>query len=256
MKSKEVLVTPEVLVPEVEEVNLQAHDRETGVKAVVDKSTMETICVVPIDYQLIQHNHVIAEVNKLTDYLVKKTILSNSGRKIMIELVEREPKKVALLPDDFIEVGARVYNDYGKSRGMSVQAFATRLVCTNGMTSPEKMKPLEVLAYGTSEFHTELETKINASFKAWQDPILLEKFEKANEFKVSIKDIEPRLPHLPRKYMELVLDKLEEQDTIFNIFNAYTQVITHEIGPKVQTAGLISLQKKANKILELVKVVQ
>ena len=74
---------------------------------------------------------------------------------------------------------------------------------------------------------------------------------KANETKVSIKDIYDTIDFLPQKYMDLVIDKFEDQESLYKIWNTYTEVITHEIGPKVQTAGLLGLLKRANRILEI-----
>ena len=58
VKWKEVIVEVEKAgdqIPLIDEVELLAHDRETGVKAIVDKSNMNTICVVKKDNQLLQH---------------------------------------------------------------------------------------------------------------------------------------------------------------------------------------------------------
>jgi len=255
MKAKEILITEADTIPLVDECPLSAHERETGFKAIVDKTTMNTICVVPVEHGIIQHQHVIAEVNKLDNYLIKKTLLSNNGRTLTLELTEREPKQIELLPDDFIECGARVFNDYGRSRGLSVQGCGTRVVCSNGAIAPVKTKAMEVFAYGTAEFNHELEQQIGICIKTWSTGEVTDLMEKANKTIVSIKDVATKLPHLPKKYMDKIMDELEDQDTVYNIWNQYTRVITHEIGPKVKYAGLVGLQKRANKILELVKTV-
>ena len=101
-KVKDVVILEDKQLPTIEEVSLLAHDRETGYKAVVNKSNMDTICVVPNDNQIVQHSHVLKEVNKLDNYIISKTTLLKNGTKMLIELVEREPKKIELLPDDFL----------------------------------------------------------------------------------------------------------------------------------------------------------
>lgn len=255
MKTKEILVTPEVIIPEVEEINLQAHDRETGVKAIVDKTNMNTLCVVPQDNHIVQHNHVIAEVNKLGNYVVHQTKMLKNGTMLMMELKEREPRQVELLPEDFLEVHAYVFNDYTKNKGMSVVGGGMRIACSNQIASLVKKESIPISAYGTADFSHELEAKINKSISVWSEKNVSEVMEKANNTKVSIKDVVSKLPHLPKKYHDEIMDKLEDVDTVYNIWNAYTQIITHEIGPKVQTIGFLNLQKRANKILELVKTV-
>jgi len=249
VKTKELLIEAENQIPKVDEVELDAHERDTGYKAVVDLNTMETICVVKKDNRIIQHQHVIEEVNKLDNYIIKKTILAHEGRVLTLELAEREPKLIELLPKDVMECGAHIVNDYGKSRGLSVQSYGIRQVCTNGVVGMANATKMQVDAYGTAEFAKELEDQIIASLDVWKD--VGELMVKANEIKVSIKDIYDTIDFLPKKYMDLVIDKFEDQESLYKIWNTYTEVITHQIGPQVQTAGRLSLLKKANKILEI-----
>jgi len=251
-KVKDVVILEDKQLPNVEEVPLSAHERETGYKAIVDKTTMDTICVVPNDNQIVQHNHVLKEVNKLDNYIIQKTTLLKNGTKMLIELVEREPKKIELLPNDFLECGARIYNDYTKNRGLSVQGCGTRLICSNGVTSLVKTEKMEIFAYGTADFSKELETRISKCIAVWSD--VSDIMERANNTTVSIKDVMTELPKLSKKYMDTIIDELEDQDTVYNIWNQYTRIITHEIAPKVRTAKHLALQKRANKILKLVEV--
>lgn len=252
VKIKEVVVNKENQIPLVDEVSLIAHERETGYKAVVDKSNMETICVIPNVHQIVQHTHVLKEVEKLDNYIIKNKMLLKNGSQLMIEITEREPKKVALLPNDFLECGARVFNDYSKNCGLSVQGYGLRLACENGMVAPVRTQKMQIFAYGTNEFSKELEIQISNCIKVWETDVA-EIMEKANSVTISVKDVTTRLPKLSKKYMDLVLDKLEDQDTVYNIWNAYTSVITHEIAPKVKVQAVIKLQKRANKVLALVK---
>jgi len=249
VRPKEILIEAENQVSKVDEVELDAHERDTGYKAVVDLNTMGTICVVKKDNRIIQHQHVIEEVNKLDNYIVKKTTLAHEGRVLTMELTEREPKQVELLPEDVMECGAHIINDYGKSRGLSVQGYGIREVCTNGMVGMANATKMQVDAYGTAEFAKELEEQIKASLDVWKD--VGDLMKRANEIKVSVKDIYDTIDFLPKKYMDLVIDKFDDQESLYKIWNTYTEVITHEIGPKVQTAGKLSLLKRANKILEI-----
>ena len=251
-KVKDIVVLEDKQLPKVKEEALFACDRDTGFKAIVDLSTMDTLCVVPNDNQIVQHNHVLKEVNKLDNYIVQKTTLLKNGTKMLIELVEREPKKIELLPNDFLECGARVYNDYTKSRGLSVQGCGTRLICSNGVTSLVKTEKMQIFAYGTADFSKELEAQISKCIAVWSSvPDIM---EKANSTEVSVKDIMTELPKLPKKYMDKIMDELKDQDTVYNIWNQYTQVITHEIAPHVRVTKYMGLQKRANKILKLVEI--
>jgi len=246
---KEVILENGSKLPKVDEVPLMAHERDTGTKAIVDLTTMETICVVKKDNQIIQHKQVFDEVSKLENYVIKKVLLMNNGRKMMIEITERMPKKIELLPNDFLECGAHIFNDYGKSRGLSVAGFGTRLICENGVVAPKHGKKMQIFAYGTSEFSKELEEQIDASLSVWIN--VGELMKRANETKVHVKDILENIDFLPKKYMKVVTDNLKDEETLYNIWNEYTRVITHVIGPKVKTQGLLSLQKRANKILSI-----
>lgn len=248
-RAKEVLIEDNKQIPLVEEVELFAHERETGCKAVVDMTSMDTICVVNKENKLIQHQHVLKEVEKLDNFIVKKIQMMSKGRLMMIELVEREPKQIELLPKDYLECGARVFNDYGKSKGLSVQGWAMRMVCENGLVAPKVSRKMEIHAYGTSEFSSELEEQILASLKVWQESIDL--FKRASEIKISVKDMLEEHSFLPRKYMDIVVGNLKDQETIYDIWCEYTRAITHDIAPHAHSIGVISLQRKANKILAI-----
>jgi len=238
-------------VPVVDEVTLIAHDRETGYKAVVDKTTMDTICVVPMEYQLVQHQHVLKEVAKLDNYIIRKMELMENGRMIMIEVTEQQPKKIELMPKDFIEVGARITNDYGKNAGLQVQGFGTRLVCSNGLVAPKFGNKIPVQAFGTAEFAEEMQMHIDNAFSIWEDTKMTELFKYANETSVHVKDILEDHSFLPKKHMEEVIKNLKDEETLYNIWNAYTQVITHQIAPNTKDLNTIGLQKRANKLLTI-----
>jgi len=253
MKWKEVVLEVEKAddqIPVVDEVTLLAHDRETGFKAIVNRKTMDTICVVKQDNQIVQHNHVLKEVLKLKNYTIKKLMTLRNGRMLMIEVTEREPKKIELLPKDYLEVGARIVNDYTKNKGLSVQGYGVRLVCSNGVTAPKMAGKVEIEAFGTADFAKEMESKINGSFKVWED--YSELFEQANKTKVHVKDIINDHSFLPKKEMELIIGNLKDEETLYDVWNEYTRVIQHEIAPKKQTTDVIKWQKRANKILQVV----
>ena len=251
MKWEEVEIKKADEVPLVDEVTLVAHERETGYKAIVNRQNMETICVVPATHQIVQHNHVLREVQKLDNFVIRKKNLTKNNKMLMVELTEREPKKIELMPKDYLEVGVRVFNDYGKNAGLSVQAFGTRLACMNGVVAPKYGQKIPIQAFGTEEFSKEMSIRINEAFKAWEDASTNEIFERAAKTTVSVKDILEDHSFLPKKYMEEVIKQLKDKETLYDIWNAYTQVITHKMAPNIKNIGTINLQKRANKVLTI-----
>ena len=249
MSESEIVIEADDKIPTIEEVELEAHDRDTGHKAVVDKSTMDTICVVPKDNYIIQHKHVLEELRKLDNFKINNILLSKAGARMEVELREIEPNKIELLPDDFLECGAKVYNDYSIPRGLSVSGFGMRLVCSNGMVAPKVSRKMAVYAYGTNEFSTELLDQLNACFAIWQDPIVLETIKEAAETEVSVKDIIIEHDFLPGKYMKDVVDKLKDKASLYDIYNAFTEVITHTIAPNIKSEAATGLLRRANKII-------
>jgi len=239
-------------LPLVDEINLLAHDRETGVKAIVDRKTMDTICVVKNENQIVQHNNVVKEVLKLENYTIRKITLMQNGQMLLVDVTERTPKKIELLPKDYLECGARVINDYTKNKGLSVQGSAIRLVCENGLTAPTTTGKVAIEAFGTADFSKELESKIDASFKVWEEHADL--FKNANSTVVSVKDILQDHSFLPKKEMEEVIVKLKDKESLYNIWNEYTRIIQHNLIPKKKTIDIIGLQKRANKILQVVVI--
>jgi len=249
MKWKEIVLETGKELPSIDEVKLFAHDRETGYKAVVDKSTMDTICVIPNDYAVIEHGRVLEQIRKLEKYIIKDMRLLQNGQLFMAEVTEREPKKIELLPDDYIECGARITNNYSKDAGLSVQGYATRLVCTNGLTESKRGAKVGIKAFGTPEFSTEIEEKIEQKLNVWTDMSKL--FERASKTKIHVKDMLEEHSFLPKKYMDKVIEELKDEETLYNIWNVYTQVITHQIAPNTKTMNTIGLEKRANKILTI-----
>lgn len=249
MKWEEVKLESPNKVSPIEEVKLEAHDRDTGFKAVVDKTTMNTICVIPDAYAIIPHAKVLEQVTNLKNYTIKEIILSLNGRMLMVDVTEREPKKIELLPNDYLECGARITNDYGRSRGLSIQGYATRLVCSNGVVAPTRSASIPIEAFGTDKFAIEIEEKINKALNVWVEEAEL--FKLAHAKKVHTKDILPEHTFLPKKAMEEITGKLKDEETVYDIWNAFTFVIQHTLAEKKQKLNVIGLQRRANKILEV-----
>jgi len=251
VKLVEVKVQNEAgILPQIEEIKLMAHDRETGYKAVVNTSNMETICVVPQDNAIVQHQHVYDEVQKLENYVMKDVRLMKGGQVLMIELMERTPRQIELMPDDMLECGARIFNDYGKNRGLTVQGYGVRLVCTNGVTAPQSGSKIQIEAFGTADFAKEIEEKIESALNAWAN--VSDLFVEAQSTVVSVKDIATEIEHLlPKKYMKTVFEHLREQESLYNVWNELTRTITHDMGVKINKKGEVSLQQKVNKVLTI-----
>ena len=252
LKKQELIIKTEEAsdkIPPVDEVELEAYDRSTHYKAIVNKNTLSTIAVVPVDHHYIQHKHVIDIVNKLENYVIKQiNLLGDNGEKMIISLSERTPRKIELMPDDFIECGALIINDYTKNCGLSVQGIATRLVCSNGMVSTQRSQKMHIYAFGTQDFHDELLSKIETSFEHWMYTV--DFFKEAASAKVPVKDVIPHHTFLPEKYIAEITQSLSNEASLYEIYNAYTQVITHSLSLKASTETVNRHLKRANRILE------
>ena len=242
-----ILKVEELNLPQVDEVELEAYDRSTHYKAIVNKETLSTITVVPTDHHYIPHNHVIEVIQKLENYTIKSVrLVGDLGQRMIVELCERTPRQIALMPEDFIECGALIINDYTKNCGLSITAIAERLVCSNGMVSTQKAQSMHIYAFGTDDFHLELLSKIESSFEYWYRTV--EFFQEAASHKVPVKDIIAQHHFLPEKYMTEITESLSNEETLYEIYNAYTRVITHSIESSTDTTN--RHLKRANKILE------
>jgi len=173
---------------------------------------------------------------------------------MIVELRERTPRQIALMPDDFIECGALIVNDYTKNCGLSITAIAERLVCSNGMVSHQKAQAMHIYAFGTDDFHQELLSKIESSFEFWYRTV--EFFQEAASNIVPVKDVIAQHHFLPEKYMTEITESLQNEESLYNIYNAYTRVITHSIGISASTDTTNRHLKRANKILKTEIMVQ
>ena len=133
-----------------------------------------------------------------------------NGTRMMVELTEREPKKIELFPNDYLEVGARVYNDYSRSRGLSVQGYGNRLVCENGVVAPRNIgRRMQIFAYGTAEFSKEIEDQIEACLNDWA--VMSDWIKESKEKEVSVKDVILQHSFLSKKYMEEIVKILPDR---------------------------------------------
>jgi len=81
LRTEEKIIKPENVIesiPEVSEVELEAFDRSTHFKAIVNKETLSTITVVPTDHHYIQHRHVIDVIQKLDNYSISSETSVNA----------------------------------------------------------------------------------------------------------------------------------------------------------------------------------
>lgn len=235
-------------IPLVAEEKLSAFDRPTGYKAIVDKTTMDTLCLVRNNNHIIQHKTVYEEVGKLDKYSIKRTMLLRNGIVMLVEVTEQEPRLIELFPKDELEPTVYIMNIYDKTRGLSVVGGGFRLSCTNQLTALERSKKMNVDAYGTTQFSGELGELIEQGMNAWIDTI--DFLKEANEKVFSVKDVVQKHSFLPKKYIEKITNNLHDQESLYNIWNEYTKIITHDIGEIVTNhEPVLQFQKRANKIL-------
>lgn len=235
-------------IPWVSEVPIIIKNKETGFKAIVDEISGDTIVIVPTKYQFIQHRVVAKQALEIEGLEAVDLMLLKGGKQLYIEL--RSKDKFELLPQDYIERRVRIINAYDKNAYLTVQAYAMRLVCNNGMVAPRLIKEQRIIAFGKNIFKGEMEQAIKEAFDVWLGvkPLI----EKAQQTTVSVKDFVAEFGNiLPKKYMKLVLDNLDERETVYDIWNQLTYVISHYIEPRVKKSCLVAVQKKVNKVLEM-----
>jgi hypothetical protein len=252
LKTEEKIIKAENVldnIPEVDEVELEAYDRSTHYKTIVNKETLSTISVVPNDHHYISHRHVINVIDKLDNYNIKQIhLIGENNERMIVVLNEREPRKIELMPEDFIECGVEIINDYSKNCGLSIQSTATRIVCDNGMVAACRSKKMKVYAFGAQDFHDELLTKINDGFDYWSNVVGF--FNEAATKVVPVKDVIAQHAFLSDKYLKEITSKLQDEESLYTIYNEYTRVITHSFGNEAPLDKVNQYLKRANKVLK------
>lgn len=251
MKQKEILVSKQTDIPYAEEYPIIIRDNETDYKAIINPDTNNTFAIVSKDYQLVPHRDVYEQIMNSDKFEIKRSAVYKKGRTLMIEIVPTETEKIELIPDtkDYVEPRARIFNSYDTTKALSVEGYGMRLVCSNGMIAPGFTSRYRKTHSFTNIDINDINRNIELALNTWTTSA--EQLQYANTKKVDVA-YTLALSKFPKRYLkpanELLLGK--QTETVYNIWNALTNVVTHIVDDNVQTGTLVSYQKKANNVFK------
>lgn len=251
MKYEETVIGSVQDIPFVSKTPIIIHEKDSGYQAIVNEDTKDTISIVSNDYQLVPHLDVWKEIQKQDALKVNTATLCKGGRVMMIELVEKSPVKVELFPGDYMEKRVRVFNSYDCSRALSVQSYAMRLVCSNGMIAPVTIDEYRKVHAYSSIAVGEISKHIELAMEAWQFSSGL--IASAAKLTVKVEDALQHVNKLPDKYIQIVTGNLGQQESVYDIWNELTRTISHDVAPNVQVRRVVKMQQYVNKVFDLVK---
>lgn len=239
-------------IPLAEEQGLQLYNKPTGFKAIYNPDTKAVYTVTSDSYQLIQHRDVWNAIAKLAKFKVGDTALYKGGGVMVIELLPKTPIKEELIvgTKDFFEPRVRIINSYDTSKALSIQAYGMRLVCTNGMIAPGFVNRFkQAHTFQNIDIET-LGDKIELAMNSWT--ATRDQIKQASTKRVNIEYAIHSVGKFPKKYADEVRKLLKPKlDTIYNVWNAFTNVLSHQMKENVQTGTLIKYQQRANKVFTL-----
>lgn len=243
-------------IPEVKEVPVIVKNKGTAYKAIIRCKDDETQSIVTTDYQLIPHADVWKEVMKISKdkkYEIKNASLYRYGNAMVAELGDIKPVNVKIFENDEIVRGVRIFNSYDKSRALSVEGYGLRLVCTNGAVAPGFVSRYhKTHSYDNIDI-SELGKYIELGMESWSASADLLRLSAKKKIKV-----EPMIKSLkfPEKYETEIIGRVEAKDdfaSVYSIWNAITNVITHDMSGNVQIKRLVKYQRLANTVFDQVR---
>jgi len=235
-------------IPQVELQPVIVGGKETKYVAVMETKSKDTLGVPTEKYQLISHEDVFNAVKSLEEYKIVKAELYKWGSTLVIEIEHKDvnSRKIEVLPKDFIIPRVRIFNSYDSSRGLQVQSFGLRIVCSNGMVAPVGTKYVSSnIHLGNSIDLEQLKKNIAKGMNIWnlaKGPI-----QKANKTKVPSEVALHYIGRFPKKYQRIAMQNLNKQDTVYNIWNELTRIVTHDM-PKINTNVRIAHQRRVNQV--------
>jgi len=161
-----------------------------------------------------------------------------NGKKYIAEFIA-DTWKADVLPGDAFALGLQVQNSYDHSLVFGVQYFLCRLLCTNGMYVREQMG-------GFSFKHLKQNGDLIADatqrvmLQSAQLPELAQQFTAMTKVPAGLPMAQRWLsqmvngtPKFPRSNVIDVLDAIEQPEiaTVWDLYNAFTQVTSHELNP-------------------------
>lgn len=251
LRTPELVLKAEKEIPIATEVPLSINGKEIPFKAITSaKDNTDVFNVVSKTYQLIQHKDVWNAVSKLKKYKIVESRIIKGGRIMMIELVNATETNIEVLPKDFYQPRVRIFNSYDATRALSAQAFAIRLICTNGAVGIQKIGH-HYKAHTHENINLKELTKfVEEAMAAWNvaAPVLRE----SAKFMIEPKQALAAIGKFPKKYAELALKQCNaKQDTLYNVWNAFTNIVTHQMKGNVATTTLVKYQSRVNRVFNL-----
>ena len=161
-----------------------------------------------------------------------------NGKKYIAEFIA-DSWKADVLPGDDFALGLQVQNSYDGSLVFGVQYFLCRLVCTNGMYIRQQMG-------GFSFKHLKQNGGLIADatervmLQSAQLPELARQFTAMTKVPADLSMAQRWLskmvygsPKFPRSNVIDVLEAIEQPTvaTVWDLYNAFTQITTHELNP-------------------------
>jgi len=252
MKAQDLILKELKQIPAAEEQPVKIRNKDTNYKAIIDPKTNTTFAIVSKDYQLTQHQEVWKQVIKNKKYKIESAAIFKKGRVMMIELIPVEETKIELLPKskDYLQPRVRIFNSYDSTKALSVQGYGMRLICSNGATAPGMTTRYKRRhAFKNIDLKV-LDKQIDLALASWTTSAAT--LQKSASTTVLIKDALKELGKFPKKYTEIALSNLKkDKDTLYNIWNALTSAITHDMQPNVSTGTLVKYQNRVNRIFNL-----
>ena len=161
-----------------------------------------------------------------------------NGKKYIAEFIA-DTWKADVLPGDAFALGLQVQNSYDGSLVFGVQYFLCRLVCTNGMYVREQMGGF---AFKHLKQNGDLiaDATKRVMLQSAQLPELAQQFTAMTQVPADLSMAQRWLsqmvsgtPKFPRSNVIDVLDAIEQPEiaTVWDLYNAFTQVTSHELNP-------------------------
>jgi len=195
--------------------------------ATVDEDEQETLGVFNKNYNMIPHQEVLEKVREV---IGRDTIQGNLWNRSLPDRLylyyypDEWEAETGGQTGDVVKFGLRVTNSMDGNNSLGAHLVAFRLVCANGMFVQDLVEGSyhKHTTEGSVEmFESELESIIETGFDE-----ALEKYKRARRFKAKPKVVLERL-NIPESLEEKVVGSLEERESLFDIYNATTEKITH-----------------------------
>jgi len=241
-------------IPIVEEIPVEIKGKKSGYYAILEKGTNDTLGIHTQHYNLVQNRDIYSIVEGLKDFDILDTRLYLHGKVMMMEVAKKGEKDIAPTGDknDLFSPRTRIFNSYNGSYSVNIQAFALRLVCKNGMVAPVKQNIYRKIHLGNEINKKDLVDAINSTKDIWNAS--RERIVQSTKFVIEPQVALFHLDRFPKKYRDLALKNLEKKDTLYNIWNELTRIVTHVMNTRVNQNVQVSQQQRVNKIFDLLNM--